>query len=389
MAIVDTRLYDFCTDRQREYLEAWNEHGSAGKAAEALNAAKSAVTQAHTAVKKKAAMQGYAPDYGMIREAPQGFHVKGVSTLYDKEGHMAAQWVKTQAQADDRLEAFKQCISDLCEDVKGKSGPLPGPDNATDKMLCVYPMGDPHCGMRAWAAETGENFDLEEFERRLRGAISHLVASAPATKEALFINLGDFFHSDNETNRTPASGHPLDVDGRFAKVAMVAFRSMVFAIDQLKAKHEKVTVWNRPGNHDPHSYLMLAMSLNAYYANDDRVDVPVDPCMFSYMRFGKCLIASTHGHGPKIADLPMIMAVDCKEDWSITEHRFWFIGHFHHKQKIQDLTGCTVEIARTLAPGDAWHHGKGYRSKSDMQCIVMHEDHGEAFRTTCSLSMID
>lgn len=389
MAIVDTRLYDFCTDRQREYLEAWNEHGSAGKAAEALGAAKSAVTQAHTAVKKKAAMQGYAPDYGMIREAPQGFHVKGVSTLYDKEGHMAAQWVKTQAQADDRLEAFKQCISDLCEDVKGKSTPLPGPDNATDKMLCVYPMGDPHCGMRAWAAETGENFDLEEFERRLKGAITHLVASAPATKEALFINLGDFFHSDNENNRTPASGHPLDVDGRFAKVAMVAFRSMVFAIDQLKAKHEKVTVWNRPGNHDPHSYLMLAMSLNAYYANDDRVDVPVDPCMFSYMRFGKCLIASTHGHGPKIADLPMIMAVDCKEDWSITEHRFWFIGHFHHKQKIQDLTGCTVEIARTLAPGDAWHHGKGYRSKSDMQCIVMHKDHGEAFRTTCSLSMID
>ena len=125
-----------------------------------------------------------------------------------------------------------------------------------------------------------------------------------------------------------------------------------------------------------------------FRSNDNRVDVPVDPCMFSYMRFGKCLFASTHGHGPKLAELPMIMASDRPEDWGKTEHRFWFVGHFHHKQKIQDMTGCTVEIFRTLAASDAWHHGKGYRSKSDMQCVTFHKDHGEAFRTTCSLSMI-
>ena len=388
--VPDPRLLDFCTtEKQTEKIEAWIKHGSFRKAAAALGFSnKSSVSNAVNAVRAKAALHGYAPDHDMTRPAAPGYTVKGTSTLYDKDGHMAAQWVKTTADQTAKQERFEAMLAELCEGVEGRSNPAPLPKSQSSDLINVIPMGDPHCGMLAWSKETGESFDLDEFERRMRGAVTHLVSSAPECDEALFINLGDFFHSDNESNRTPASGNPLDVDGRFAKVAMIAFRSMVHAIDLLKAKHRKVTVWNKPGNHDPHSYLMLAMSLNAYYSNDDRVDVPVDPCMFSYMRFGNCLFASTHGHGPKINDLPLIMAADRKEDWGVTEHRFWFIGHFHHKQKIQDLTGCTVEIARTLANGDAWHHGKGYRSQSDMQCITLHREHGEVYRTTCNVSMI-
>jgi hypothetical protein len=38
----------------------------------------------------------------------------------------------------------------------------------------------------------------------------------------VILNLGDFFHADNELNRTQVSGNALDVDTRYAKVSSSA-----------------------------------------------------------------------------------------------------------------------------------------------------------------------
>lgn len=386
--MIDPLLLDYCaTPQQREKLQAWIDHGSQDAAGEALGCSPRAIRKAHTAVKVRAARDGYAPGHFGNGVAP-GYLMGKVTVQRGAGGDVERTWERQSPQESEREERFREMLDALCEDVKGRAEPISAPEVTSDEMMTVYPMGDPHCGMLAWETETGENFDLDEFERRLKGSIDRLVLAAPATKQALFINLGDMFHADDSRNRTPASGHSLDVDGRFAKVALVAFRCMVYAIDKLRSKHEQVIVWNRPGNHDPHSYLMLAMALAAYYHGDERVDVPVDPCMFSYLRFGRNLFGSTHGHGPKINELGMIMAADQKEDWGQTDHRVWFIGHFHHRQVIKDLTGCTVEIARTLAGSDAWHHAEGYRSAKDMQAVVYHRDFGEIERHTCGLSML-
>ena len=384
----DPALVDYArTDLQKDRLRAWLEHGSQRKAAEALGCTTKAFHRSLESAKAEAARQGYAPGHFENGTAP-GYRMGKVTVQRGPGGDVERVWERQSPLDEDKLDRLRDMIDALTEGVKGASNPAPAPFECDADLMTVIPMGDPHCGMLAWEKEVGENFDLVEFERRLTGSIDQLVDGAPVTEQCLFINLGDMFHADDSRNRTPASGHTLDVDGRYARVAMVAFRAMVYAIDRLKEKHARVIVWNRPGNHDPHSYLMLAMSLNAYYSNDERVEVPVDPSMFSFLRFGKCLFASTHGHGPKMNDLGMIMAGDRKEEWALTDHRVWFIGHFHHRKIQEDYTGCTVEIARTLAGSDQWHHAKGYRSAKDIQAIVYHREHGEIYRHTCGLSMI-
>jgi len=132
---------------------------------------------------------------------------------------------------------------------------------------------------------------------------------------------------------------------------------------------------------------MLALCLDAYYRDCYDVTVSLSPAMFQYKHFGKCLIGATHGHGPKQADLPLIMAADQKEAWGESDYRYWYVGHVHHKSA-KEHPGCIVETFRTLTGTDAWHAGKGYRSGKDMSVITLHKNHGEIMRTTCPLSML-
>jgi hypothetical protein len=106
------------------------------------------------------------------------------------------------------------------------------------------------------------------------------------------------------------------------------------------------------------------------------------------MRFGKNLIASHHGDGPKFSNLPLIMAVDRPQDWAETEYRVWHCGHIHHKT-FKEEPGCDIETHRTLAPSNSWDHKKGYRSKREMQRIDYHSDLGECNRQRCDAKMLE
>lgn len=318
---------------------------------------------------------------------PQGHDVRGTSTLYDAEGNMRLQWVKTNKDIDRAKEVLEEYIGWLAESVKEKAPLKDGPEAVNSDLLTVYPLGDPHFGLYAWEPEAGENFDLDEAERRTCAAVDRLVSSAPSSEVALFINLGDFYHADNSTNETPFGKNKLDVDGRFFKVAQVGLRAMTHCIERLREKHKKVIVWNIPGNHDPHQSLMLALCLSSFYQKEKNIDIVLSPNHYQYHRFGKVLIAATHGHGAKMPALPLLMAADRPDDWGATEHRYWYCGHIHHKTS-KEHPGVTVETFRTLAGADAWHAQKGYRAGKDMQMIVHHKDYGEIERHTCSIKEI-
>ena len=59
---IDANLYNYCTPRQREVLEAIELHGGAKAASIALGINQGAASDAYIAVKKKAALRGYAPE---------------------------------------------------------------------------------------------------------------------------------------------------------------------------------------------------------------------------------------------------------------------------------------------------------------------------------------
>jgi hypothetical protein len=385
---VDPKLKEWATPKQAEAIQAVNDHGSQKKAAIALGVTQRAVWQAIQGAAKKAALSGYAPDHDMTHPAPPTQVVTGPSTLYDAEGAIKQQWVKTDLNRERQHEALKQWVESLADDVRGLAKPIPKPSVNHADLLSVYAIGDPHCGLYAWADEAGEDFDLAKAESLTTAAVARLVACSPPSGEALILELGDLLHADDSKNQTPTSHHALDVDTRYAKVMQVALRTLQNAITLALAKHAKVTVWLIPGNHDPHSSFAIAMCLNAFYEKEKRVSVCMSPSAFKYMQFGKVLIGSHHGNGIKTDQLPGVMACDRASEWGNARYRYWYVGHIHHISR-KELAGCVVESFRTLAARDAWHAASGYRAGRDMQLIVHHREYGEIERHRADIAMLE
>ncbi len=384
---IDPALKDYGTESQIRHVDAINKHGSIRKAAKALGVAHSGIVGSLQRLKKRAALQGYSPDHDMHHAAPDTHLVKGTSTLYGDDGKPKLQWVKTHVKAEQLQEVAREIIESLKDEITGTSRKIGAPRTADKTLLTVYPMGDPHIGMYAWVEETGQDFDCDIAERDLQQAIDYLVEKAPNSEEALIANLGDFFHSDTMDNQTRRSGNALDVDSRWSRVLRVGVRIMCYCIDRALQKHKRVTVINEIGNHDDQSSYTLSLILDAYYQNNKRVSIDLSPKPFHYYRFHSVMIGITHGHNTKHETLGPIMATDRAQDWGETEHRYWYVGHIHHRRS-QELHGCMTESFRTMASKDAWHAAKGYRAGRDMMCIVHHRDHGEVARHRFDISMV-
>jgi hypothetical protein len=386
--IATADLKQYATPRQLEYLEAIEKHGSVDKAAQKLKLSAETLTRVVRTLKGRAAQQGWSPSHDMVHTVPEGFKVKGVSTLYDDDGKVRGQWVKSVADDAAREKMLEEFAATLADSVKGLAQPVkaPKPVAGADDLLCVIPMGDPHFGMYAWAQEAGNDFDLDIAEKLTRSAIDRLVDSGPVAREALLLNLGDHFHADNQKNLSQ-SGHQLDVDGRWSKVQQVGLRAMIYCVQQLLVKYPKVTVRINRGNHDGHSSYALSLMLSCFFHNEPRVTIDLSPAFHWYFQFGKVLIGSTHGDTTKDRDMLPIMAADRPAQWGSSAHRYWYVGHVHHKH-VKEHPGGIVEYFRTLAPGDAWHRGQGYRAGRDMCLIVHHAEYGEIERHRCDVGMV-
>ncbi|MFX8801477.1 hypothetical protein ABTM62_19180, partial [Acinetobacter baumannii] len=88
-----------------------------------------------------------------------------------------------------------------------------------------------HMGMHAWGKESGENWDLKIATQVISRVISDVLARTPSVKRGLMLFGGDNLHADSNENRTPRSGHALQVDGRYPKVLLATCELAVRAID--------------------------------------------------------------------------------------------------------------------------------------------------------------
>lgn len=377
--MIDEKLLEYATDREREYASAVNEHGSNKKAAAALGVTRRAVDKALTRLRTRAARQGYAPEHDMTRPVPDGFHLKGTSTLYDADGNQKIQWVKSNIDHERQREIFAEAVKGMADTLPKQPKRKKSPKGIHSDLMTVYPIGDAHIGMLSWPEETGEDWNLEIAEDIHCKAMADLVERSPASDKAVIINLGDWFHADNMQGVTQRSGHSLDMDGRYAKMVRVGVKVMRQCIESALNKHKHVHVINVIGNHDDTGAMFLSVCLSMVYENEPRVFVDTKPSAFHYVRHGKVLIGCHHGHSCKPNDLPGVMAADMAQDWGETEHRYWYVGHIHH-QSLKEYAGVTVESFRTLAAKDAYAHWSGYRAGRDMKAIVHRSEHGEVSR---------
>lgn len=419
-------LLDFATDEEAKVVRALDQYGTPAKAAAALDITRGCLRDRMRRLTRRAASRGYSPDHDWTHPVPEGHRVKGNSTLYGPGGQVDGQWVKSERDSDDppafepvpeghlikkvstlldaqgqvraqwlqapkdeqtRWDEFWAACERNAEKYKGLVESTKAPKFSDADTCTLYPLGDPHIGMLAWAKETGQDFDLHIAERDLLRAVDLLVDRAPPSKTGILANVGDFFHAEGDDQRTPTGGNKLDVDTRWAKISDVGLSIMRHLIDRLLEKHALVIVVNVPGNHDPKMARMLNMWLSAVYEREPRVQVTDNRNPYIYITHGKVLLGFAHGDGAKREQLPSIMAADEPAEWGASEYRIWITGHIHH-ETCKEFPGCTVESFRTLAARDYWHSWKGYRSGQSLSCITLHKDYGEITRSKVDIKLV-
>lgn len=384
MRVPDEKVRKYATPLQAETCDALDTTGGDAQAAAALlGCSRDMVYKRLGLLRRRAAQRNVSdkPGVFLAEDATlEGYAVKGhtAGKFYeDADGTKRVLWTKTERSELERLALFTRAAEEMTADLRGRYEPIPAPDVSDEfaDYLPVYPLGDHHLGMLAWAEETGSDYDVNIASRLLGGAVDRLTVLAPPSKQALLIVLGDFFHADSRNNRTELSGNALDVDGRFAKIARLGVELLRRTIDRMLTRHETVHVQIVGGNHDYHSAVWTRIALDAAYSNEPRCHIDPSPAHRFYFRFGNCLLGATHGHGPKIKDLPSIMADERAGDWGETTCRWFYTGHVH-SQTLHNFRGCMVSTQEVLPPGDDWTTGKGYSSARGMSLDIYHRKWG-------------
>jgi hypothetical protein len=371
----------YATPEQVAAIEAVLEHGSYGAASKATGKPEASLRRLVGKARKRAAKQGVAPAHDMTKAVAPGFHVKGVSTLYDGDGKLRAQWVKADADKEAQLEAWREAIAEMCEPLRGMAKPVDVPAFVNEDLANVIVAGDPHFGQYSWHEETGDNYDLDIAERLHLKAAERLLAIAPPADTAVVVNLGDELHGDshNAFGRTPQSGHILDVDGRFSRALSIVMKTFRTMIDMALEKHKRVRFVSCIGNHSPTASIAVTQAFAMLYEREPRVEIDTSPAHFRAWRFGKSLLGFCHGDKSSFDKLPGILAADFPHDWAEAHTRRILVGHVHHSS-VREYAGCTVETFRTLAAKDAYATAGGWRSQRSMDLLTLHRKFGEVNR---------
>lgn len=323
----------------------------------------------------------------MTKTVPEGFDVSGVSTLYNGDGELVAQWVKSRAKAETIAEAIRQYVAELADSVKPRKAVKP-PRTTNADLMAVYPIGDHHFGMYADVGIAGDKYDLERAKSVLAEAVDFLVDNAPAAETAILANLGDFLHCDDSTNRTRRSGHELDISGYYYQACRAAAFTLSHAAERLLKKHKHVRIVNCPGNHDGDSAKWLSLFLAAWFKDEPRVTIDESPGDWLFHKFGRNMLCFTHGHRTKLDSIPGVMANLEPEIWGSTSYRMAFTGHVHHAQRLsaKEHAGAVAESFGILAPSDSHAHNLGYRSYQEMHSLIFAKEGGVKCRTTYNVT---
>jgi hypothetical protein len=253
-----------------------------------------------------------------------------------------------------------------------------------DPHLLELALYDHHFGMLAWKRETGSDYDLRYAEYLYLEAVKGLLARARGYEiDEILLPVGqDFFHVNDQSERTPKNKNDLDVDGRLAKVFEAGYSAVVQAV-QFARMVAPVTIKWVPGNHDPQTSYYLCQCLRAYYRNEDQVSVDVEPSPRKYHRYGVNLLGLTHADTEPEQELPNIMASECRDQWPYVLHCEWHTGHRHSRKEIRYLGAQTIGdmVVRrlpSLSARDYWHFSKGYQSERAAEGYLFNKQNGYA-----------
>jgi hypothetical protein len=354
-------------------------HGSVGAAARVLNIPIETMRgRRNAALRAGVEPEVQALIVGEKAAAPEGYALKGTSTLYNKEGKVTAQWIKTSKDMEQLQAMQKAALAALCAQLEPLK-PIAAPRSTEASLLNLYTLTDCHVGMLAWSKETGEPWDLEIAERCLVDIFFRMIDAAPNAEIGIVNQLGDFLHFDSLTPETPAHKHILDADSRYQKVVTVAVRILRRIVEKALTKHKTVQVYMHEGNHDPAGSVWLRVLFAQLYERNPRITVEQSPNPYVAYRHGRTFLGFHHGHLLKPVQMPLLFASQFSELWGNTDFRYVHCGHRHHVEE-KEHPGIKVIQHPTLSAPDAYAARGGWLSKRQATSMTYDNKHGEVAR---------
>ena len=373
------------TEKQKTCLESYLRTGNKSETARELGVDEKSVRNCLIRIERK----GLAP---WLSPAPIPEHrTMGKTTVqYNASGVVVNEWRRLHATQ----QMAEEFVAGLCERVKGKARVPVRKDRKADSdkicfELCLY---DLHFGLYASARETHDaDYDTGIARDRLLMASEDLLGRACRPDTIRVILGGDQLRADDSRNRTPQSGHALDVDTRTALVArkLIAASREVISMAAEVAKHVEIYVVQ--GNHDPESSLWLAEVLRAYYSQCPNVSVCDQDTRRKVAIWGDCMSIYGHGDSIKPDRWAQIISAEYWREWGRTRWRYARLGHFHHKRVIapvvvEEVSGLEVTYLTSPAAVDAWHSQSGYvGTNRGMQAFELHKDAGQISAFVCNV----
>lgn len=248
--------------------------------------------------------------------------------------------------------------------------------------LLVVDPADIHLGKLSSAFETGEDYNQEIAVNRVREGVKGILDKSKGFNFDMIVLIigNDILHIDTP-KRTTTSGTPQDTDGMWYENFLKA-KSLYVEIIETLCSIADVHVMYNPSNHDYTHGFFLADVIQSWFRHAKNVTFDCSITHRKYYKYGANLIGTTHGDGARVANLPLLMAVESKDNWSSCKHRYIYTHHVHHKNA-KDYTGVTVESLRSPSAADSWHHRNGYQhNPKAIEGFIHHPDHGQIARLT-------
>lgn len=337
--------------------------------------------------KAKLAKKGVGHGRDVSHLVPDGYKIKGTSSLVDEFGNTKLQWVKTDTDAERQIELMKAVI----EGMKSEITPAP-PVKAVrakrdDKLLNLYTVSDFHLGMLAWGDESGDDWDMKIAEDLFSRWFDAAFQKAPDAGTGVINLLGDLAHFDSLVAVTPASGNVLDADTRYQKLVRYMIRMVRRVVDMALVKHKNVRLLIVQGNHDESGMIWLAEMFSTLYDNEPRVFVDTSPDVYKMVQHGKTTLFFHHGHKARFDAIEPVMIAKFRKAFGESVYSYAHVGHLHH-QKIVESRNMIVEQHRTLAAKDAYASRGGWMSGRSANVITYSAEYGEVARLTISPEML-
>jgi len=232
------------------------------------------------------------------------------------------------------------------------------PAHATDTMLEIG-LFDLHLGAKPYESKQED----QPFEEDILDCIDNLICRVKKPSLVLLPIAGDIFHADNQkltTTKGTFVGN--EFEGLWHEVVSKGF-SYIAKFIKYVADWAPVRVIVVPGNHDEETTFSLGLFLDAFFSEDNRVEVDSGMRKIKYVSAGVTLIGIMHGDVYRKQSGVSLLANDVPELWSQSTYRELHHGHFH-RDEVREENGVTLRCIPALCPTSWWEGNQGFRRQA-------------------------